>query len=205
MNQLHVLTIGHSTYAFGRFFALLRQANVNAIADVRSAPFSRHFPQFNRDVLSNALRENEISYVYLGIELGGRPKDRKSYTSGIADYEKMAMSVDFQRGLIRVIDGAKIYRIALMCSEHDPLDCHRCLLVGRALAARDVAISHILSNGDIAPHAHIEERLLELSGRDGDDLFAARDERLALAYGERARKVAFAETYPVIQELTAAE
>jgi uncharacterized protein (DUF488 family) len=200
-----ILTIGHSTYKYERFLELLRCSNVTAIADVRTAPFSRHFSQFNRDVLRNALREDGISYVFLGSELGGRPKDKGLYTRGVADYEKMALSKDFESGLIRVIDGTKTYRIALMCSEHDPLDCHRCLLVGRALVTRGTAVDHILSNGEIKSHAQIEERLLEVSGRHADDLFAPRGERLALAYEERASKVAFAEAVPAHQDLVVAE
>lgn len=80
-----------------------------------------------------------------------------------------------------------------MCSERDPLDCHRCLLVSRALAQRGIRVSHILDNGRVVDHTEIEDRLLELSGRKADDFFAPRPERLAAAYRERARKVAFAE------------
>jgi uncharacterized protein (DUF488 family) len=108
----------------------------------------------------------------------------------------MAKANEFNKGLDRVVEGAKKYRIALMCSERDPLDCHRCLLVSRALAQRGVRVSHILDDGSIVGHAKIEERLLELSGRKAEDLFAPRSERLATAYRERARKVAFAEPQP---------
>src|SRR5206468_13029488 len=96
----------------------------------------------------------------------------------------------------RVIEGAKKYRVALMCSERDPLDCHRCLLVSRALAQRGVRVSHILDNGNVVSHAEIEAKLLELSGRNTEDFFAPLTERLATAYRERARRVAFAEPDP---------
>ena len=188
-----VLTIGHSTHSWVRFVALLRDANVTAIADVRSSPYSRLFPHFNRDELRAELRTDGISYVFLGKELGGRPNERRFYCEGVADYEKMAQASEFNKGLDRVIDGAKKYRIALMCSERDPLDCHRCLLVSRALAQRGVRVAHILDNGRVVAHTEIEDRLLELAGRNADDLFAPRPERLAAAYRERARKVAFAE------------
>jgi uncharacterized protein (DUF488 family) len=188
-----VLTIGHSTLPYERFLSLLRGAGVNAIADVRSAPYSRQFPHFSRDELSDELRSDGISYVFLGKELGGRPSERKFYCEGVADYERMAQAPEFSKGLDRVIEGAKKYRVALMCSERDPLDCHRCLLVSRALAQRGVRVSHILDSGRVVDHVEIEDRLLELSGRNADDLFAARPERLAGAYRARARKVAFAE------------
>jgi len=188
-----VLTIGHSTLPYERFLSLLRGARVTAIADVRSAPYSRQFPHFSRDELSKELRSDGISYVFLGKELGGRPSEDKFYCEGIADYEKMSQAPEFNKGLDRVIEGAKKHRIALMCSERDPLDCHRCLLVGRALARRGIRVSHILGDGSMASQNQIEDKLLEFAGRTDDDLFASPSERLATAYRERARKVAFAE------------
>ena len=190
---LTILTIGHSTHTYGSFLALLQSAGVSAIADVRTAPFSRHQPQFNRNNLLEALRRDRISYVYLGKELGGRPNDFKYYSDGLADYAKIAMSPNFEKGLHRIVEGAERYRIAAMCSEHDPLDCHRCLLIGRALANRGITIVHILQNGGTVSHPQIEERLLEICDRNTDDLFATREERLAIAYRDRARKVAFVE------------
>jgi len=187
-----VLTIGHSTHAFDRFLALLRHAGATTIADVRTSPFSRRCPHFNRDALSERLRLEGISYVFLGNELGGRPADPGLYCEGVADYEKMAATASFGQGLDRVVEGASTHRIALMCAERDPLDCHRCLLVARALAERGVGVRHILSDGAVAPHAEIEERLLQLCGHGAHDLFATRAERLASAYRDRARKVAYA-------------
>ncbi len=191
-----VFTIGHSTHSWDRFVALLRGANVTAIADVRTSPYSRHSPQFSRDSLRADLQLNGISYVFLGKELGGRPSGHRFYCDGVADYEKMAHAPEFTKGLDRVIERAKKYRIALMCSERDPLDCHRCLLVGRALALRGVRVNHILDDGSIVSQNQIEEALLRLAGRDAADLFAPPSERLATAYRARARKVAFAEPQP---------
>lgn len=189
--EIEILTVGHSTLTYKQFLALLRQASINAIADVRTHPYSKHFPQFNREELSSELRHDHIRYVFLGGELGGRPKEDRFFCDGIADYEEMAQATSFKEGLDRVIKGAKKYRIALMCSEHDPLDCHRCLLVGRALAERGASVKHIKSNGDVANHHDIEERLLRLEGQQGDDLFVSRGERLAAAYKKHARKVAY--------------
>lgn len=191
--EITVWTVGHSTHTYARLLELLQAASITAVADVRTAPFSRHFPQFNKDALETELRMDGIAYSFLGKELGGRPTGSQYYSDGVADYERMARSSEFARGLQRVLDGARKYRIALMCSEHDPLDCHRCLLVGRALAARGAAIKHILADGAIADHREIEERLLKSEGRHSDDLFLSPAERLAEAYQKRARKVAYAE------------
>ena len=101
---IEILTIGHSTLSYERFLALLRQASVNAIADVRTSPYSRHFPHFNRDLLRDELRYDNIAYVFLGDELGGRPKEKQYFCNGTADYEKMAMTDDFARGINRVLE-----------------------------------------------------------------------------------------------------
>jgi uncharacterized protein (DUF488 family) len=193
---LEACTIGHSSHTQERFIALLRGAGVTAIADVRTAPYSRRHPQFNRETLRATLQSERIAYVYLGRELGGRPSAPEFYSAGVADYEKMAQAGEFGAGLDRVIEGARKYRVALMCSEREPLQCHRCLLVSRALTQRGVRVSHILDDGGIASHAEIEEKLLEIASRNSADLFASRSERLATAYREYARKVAFAASPP---------
>lgn len=187
-----VLTIGHSTQSYEEFLRRLKIAGVTAIGDVRSAPYSRHLPHFNRETLKQELEVDGVRYVFLGDELGGRPKDKRFFCGGVADYEKMATTDAFKHGLDRVAAGAKKHKIALMCSEHDPMDCHRCLLVGRALAERDFLVRHILGNGQIITHREIEEKLLEASGRT-EDLFETRERQLAEAYRQKAMRVAYSE------------
>ncbi|MGH6680811.1 MAG: DUF488 family protein [Bradyrhizobium sp.] len=193
MSEPTIFSIGHSTHTYERFRELVRKAGVTATADVRTSPFSRHFPHFNRDALQSELRTDGIVYSFLGKELGGRPTGRQFYCDGVADYERMARSPEFAQGLHRVLEGAQKYRVALMCSEHDPLDCHRCLLVGRALAERGVGVKHILADGAVVDHRDIEERLLKSEGRESTDLFQSPGEQLAKAYRKRARKVAYTE------------
>jgi uncharacterized protein (DUF488 family) len=186
-----VLTIGHSAHPYETFLDLLRRAEATAVADVRTSPYSRHFPQFTAEALKAALARDGIAYSYLGKELGGRPGDSRYYRDGVADYERMATAPEFASGLARVLDGARKYRLVLMCSEQEPLECHRCLLVGRALAARGAAVGHILPDGRVEPHDETEERLLRLTGRAEEDLFASREERLRHAYREQGRRAAF--------------
>ena len=95
MTSVEILTIGHSNHSSERFIALLRGADVTAVADVRSAPYSRHAPQFNRDWLRDDLDRAGIAYVFLGRELGGRPAEREFYADGVADYERMAQAPAF--------------------------------------------------------------------------------------------------------------
>ena len=193
MKDLTVFTIGHSTHSYEHFLSLLRASGIMAIADVRTTPFSRHFSHFNEGALRSELKLDGISYVFLGKELGGRPSGRSFYCDGVADYEKMAKTQMFANGIRRVIEGAKKFRIALMCSEHDPLDCHRCLLVGRSLREEGVKLIHILGDSSLVSHEAIEEKLLNLAGRSSDDLLMTASERLSAAYRDRSLKVAYVE------------
>lgn len=186
-----ILTIGHSTHSYEEFLRLLRGAGVTAVADVRSSPFSRHQPQFNTDELQKELRLDKIKYAFLGDELGGRPKDKRLFYEGVADYEKMALTPEFRKGLDRISRGSNEFKIALMCSEHDPLDCHRCLLVGRALKSCGIAVAHILFNGQQKTQDEIESDLVEMLKQNRADLFP--DDQIAAAYRDRSQRVAFSE------------
>ena len=190
-SALKILTIGHSTHSNAQFLALLRRAEVTAIADVRSAPFSRRFPHFCLDALQTNLLREGIVYSFLDKELGGRPQDARFFRSGVADYEAMASTQDFEGGLDRLLQAAGKYRLALMCAERHPLDCHRCLLVGRALSRRCVAVDHILPDGSVSSQLDVEDSLLVLAAGDQEDLFASREERLNAAYRVQAHKIAF--------------
>jgi uncharacterized protein (DUF488 family) len=192
MARFDLFTIGHSNIPAERFTAMLRDTGVEAIADVRSIPASRFCPWFSAKNLTPLLAGAHINYVFFGDELGGRPRDASLYCDGIADYEAMARRPGFRAALDRLLAHAGRQRLCLMCSERDPLDCHRCLLVGRALAAGGVRIGHILCDGTIESHAGTERRLLEVPDAAERDLFTTgQDERLAAAYRRRARAVAY--------------
>jgi uncharacterized protein (DUF488 family) len=169
MDEPRILTIGHSNHPIERFIALVEGAGVSALADVRSFPVSRYAPQFNKDALTKSLQKKSIAYIYCGKELGGR--------------ERSSTPESFRGGLDRVIAKSAHHRIALMCAERDPLDCHR-LMLARALAERGIAVGHILISGEIESQHATENRLLAREGLAGDDLFS-RDSRLRDAYGAR--------------------
>jgi uncharacterized protein (DUF488 family) len=190
-----ILTIGHSRHSLERFLSLLERAQVTAVVDVRSAPVSRFSPHFNRNALAASLAGQRIDYAFLGRALGGRPAGEEMYTQGRADYEKMAASPGFRAGLAQLIGSAERHCVAAMCSEADPLDCHRCLLVGRALTGAGIDVGHILASGEVVTHAEAEERLLDLEHLDEPGLLMrSRDERLAEAYRSRCRRLAYART-----------
>jgi uncharacterized protein (DUF488 family) len=178
-----VFTIGHSNLNWPTFQQLLDRAEIGVVVDVRSNPVSR-LPHFNRTMLKERLNAAGVGYVFLGLELGGRPRN-----GGVPDYEQMAASPLFAEGIARVKEMAARTRPALTCSEHEPLTCHRCLLVGRRLVERGVAVSHILRDGTIEPNELTEDRLLALTRQTERDLLASRADRLATAYRAQGLKI----------------
>ena len=121
-----------------------RSVRSELLADVRSTPYSRFNPQFRRDALAASLSQNGIEYLFLGEELGARSKDRACYEQGRVSYRKLADTELFRQGIERLLVAAKTHTTAIMCAEKDPLDCHRTILVARALQARGESIAHIL-------------------------------------------------------------
>jgi uncharacterized protein (DUF488 family) len=143
-----VYTIGHSNHSMEVFVGLLRQHAIDVLADVRSSPYSKYSPQFNADVLKVAVRNAGMSYVFLGAELGGRPTAAQFYDGeGHVLYWKIAETPGFRDGIDRVMKGSHSHRIALMCGEEDPADCHRRLLITRVLEQRGVCVQHIRGDG----------------------------------------------------------
>lgn len=158
-NGTGLLTIGHSNHALDVFLRLLRQHSIEAVADVRTVPWSRYVPAFNAKRLREALAECGIDYVPLGAELGGRPAGEEFYDEqGHVLYGRLAASPAFQKGIDRVLRGAQSHRIALLCSEEDPSRCHRHLLIGRVLRERGVTLSHIRGDGRIETEAGLAAR-----------------------------------------------
>jgi uncharacterized protein (DUF488 family) len=187
-----LFTIGHSTLSFDAFVELLKQHQVTAIADVRSHPFSARFAQYNRDTLAEGLAAVGIAYVFLGDELGARRSEPAAYVQGRVDYQKIKALPKFQMGLERLQHGARNHRVALMCAEREPLDCHRTILICHELR-REFEIRHILSDGSVEDHRRTEERLL----REMDiapTLFDEGNTDAALlerAYRKRAEQIAY--------------
>ena len=188
MSTLH--TVGHSNHSIEKFIALLTANGITAVADVRSRPFSRRNPQFNKERLAAELARHEIAYVFLGKELGARTEDPSCYEDGKVQYPRLAATALFKAGIERVLDGAQKFRIALMCAEKEPLDCHRTLLVSRALEGRGASIAHILADGSVETQAQTWSRLIDLAGLSKEDMFHDPAELLARACALREKKIA---------------
>lgn len=152
-----VLTVGHSNHSLERFLGLLAAHGVEVLVDVRSSPYSRFAPQFNREALKAALRAASVGYGFLGDELGGRPQDGDFYDDeGHVLYGRVARSMLFVGGIERLERGLGGHRVAIMCSEEDPTHCHRRLLVARVLVDRGVEVLHVRGDGRLQREAELE-------------------------------------------------
>jgi hypothetical protein len=196
-----LFSIGHSNHDFVAFVRLLAGAAITTLADVRSHPFSRRHPQFDRPQLEHGLRAHGIAYLFLGDCLGGRPAQPGLYhAQGRVDYDKVRAGAAFGRGLECLLSALEQSTVAMLCSEADPLDCHRGLMITPALLDLGIAPGHILRDGTVETTAEMEQRLLAQT-RVGegllDGLFAAilpaEDRRwlVAEAYRVQAGRKAF--------------
>ena len=184
-------TIGHSTRSLSTFLDLLIAHRVSAICDVRSQPYSRRNPQFNRESLRDDLARLNIAYVFLGEELGARSSDPTCYENGKVQYARLATTDTFVRGIERLTKRIRHYQVALLCAEKDPLFCHRAILVCRNLRAHDLSILHILDKEQVETHEASEIRLMKLLGMYHDDLFQRSNELLEKAYELQGQRIAY--------------
>lgn len=149
MNErLRLFSIGHSNHPTDRFAELLKKHDIDVLVDVRSHPYSRYASQFDTSGLKALLAKAGVKYLYLGRELGGRPEGDDYYdVQGHVLYARLATAPFFLEGIDRLQKGSQTYRVALMCAEEDPLNCHRRLLIGRVLRERGVTLDHIRGDG----------------------------------------------------------
>jgi uncharacterized protein (DUF488 family) len=186
-----IFTIGHSNHQMEAFLHLLDVHSITVLADVRSSPFSRMFPHFNQKPLRVGLRRVGIQYVFMGDSLGGRPDDPNCFKVGQVQYDRVALIPAFSEGLDRLIHGAEGYRILLMCSEKDPIKCHRMLLIARYLIKRGADVQHILADGKLESQEDAENRMLDVTGVPREDLFEQRTSLLDRAYARQSQACAF--------------
>ena len=155
-NQLKLWTIGHSTRLIDEFIEALKSFEIQALADVRSFPGSRRYPQFNKENLKVSLAEAGIGFLHLP-ELGGRRRAKPDSLNmawqsktfrGYADYME---TEGFQKGIARLLEVARGERTAIMCAEAVWWRCHRSL-ISDYLKANEVEVTHIMAAGKSEPH-----------------------------------------------------
>jgi uncharacterized protein (DUF488 family) len=142
-------TIGHSNHAPEKFLVLLHSHGIEAVADVRSRPYSRFCPHFNREALMRLLEEAGIRYIFLGRELGGKPRDLDRPLADEVVWEHLRSRPPFREGLARLLEEARTARVCVLCAEADPARCHRGQLLAPELMARGTSVRHILADGAI--------------------------------------------------------
>jgi uncharacterized protein (DUF488 family) len=186
-----LFTIGHSNHEIGEFLDLLQMNGITAVSDVRSSPYSRYNPQFNRELLQAALRAGGIAYVFLGNELGPRSDDPACYIDGKVQYSRLAATAIFRSGIERLSAGMKTHRVAIMCAEKDPIDCHRMILICRALRKEPVEIQHILGDGSLECLRRSEQRMLLELKLPQLRLFESPEDLIQRAYDTQGQRIAF--------------
>ena len=146
-----VYTIGHSNHDLLDFLKMLARHGIQALVDVRSDPYSRYAPQFNKSDFQRHIEAAGIEYQYSGACIGGKPKDAALYTSaGKPDYDALAATEEFQIELKLVVEIAEKKRLAIMCSEADPMACHRERILAQVLRAWGVKVTHIMPDGSVS-------------------------------------------------------
>jgi uncharacterized protein (DUF488 family) len=180
-------TIGHSNHPIEKFLDLLKTYEIDSLCDVRSKPYSRYHPQFRYEQLKTVLQKQDIHYVFLGQALGGKPDDLSCYEEGELQYARVVETERFQTGLLELKTQISTFRVALMCAEKEPLDCHRTILICRHLRDEQFTIKHILANGCLEDQAHTEKRLIDKFKLAPDLAFK---EKLEQAYERQSQKLA---------------
>lgn len=189
-----LFTVGHSVHPIDHFIKILKMNRIDAVADVRSSPYSKFTPQFNREPLKRSLLDHGVRYVFLGDELGARRDESECYENRKVIYRKVADLPSFKSGVLRLREGAEKMRVAIMCAEKDPLTCHRTVLVAHFARDQFSDTLHILEDGSVESRAEADLRLLQEYNIEKEDMFSPYEERLALAYSKRAEKIAYEET-----------
>ena len=150
IGELTAFTIGHSNHPLEKLIDLLRKHGIDAVVDVRSSPYASYAIHFNKRDIQRALEAQGIQYRFLGGLIGGKPKREEFYDDeGHVLYSRLAQSPGFQQGITRLFDEIRLYRVALLCGEEDPTDCHRRLLIGRVLVERGIQVVHIRGDGRV--------------------------------------------------------
>lgn len=191
-----IFTIGHSQHPVEYFVKLLKDHNINYLIDVRSMPYSEYAQSYNKENLQESLKKHSIKYFFMGTYFGARQENRDFYnTEGYFDYEKIANTDRFKQAVENVKKGMEQYNIALMCTEKEPIDCHRAVLVGNAFHNASCNVEHILADGKLINHEELNTKILNLyfANREQGDFFDNRtlDIYLRDAYRLRNKDIGY--------------
>ena len=173
MAETPIYTIGYGAREIEDFLDVLQANQIQYLIDLRSGPYSGYKPEFSKNALQAFLEANGIRYLFMGDTLGGQPDDETCYTDGKVDYEKITQQSFYRAGIERLHKASRQgQRVALMCSEGKPENCHRSKLVGQTLTAEGIEVLHIDEEDEVISQKDV---LLRLSGGQpslfGDEFF----------------------------------
>jgi uncharacterized protein (DUF488 family) len=173
------------------FLATLKTNQVEYLVDVRTAPFSKFKPEFSRELLQHHVERAGIRYVFMGDSIGGQPRDPACYTDGKVDYDKLRARPFFQAGIERLKSAFfQRRRVALMCSEGKPEQCHRSKLIGEVLNGMGIPLLHVDEDGRLVGQTEVIDRLTH----GQMDLFGATSFTSRKRYGPRLEEEESGET-----------
>jgi len=168
---MEIFTIGYAGFEIDDFIKALKEYHINSLIDVRSMPFSKFHSAYNKPIFSKTLQNRGIIYRNYKREFGARQDDRKYYPNGYLDFSMFTKSQVFLEGMDKIIKAIPLgYRFVLMCSEKDPITCHRSIMIAKAFYNNGVLINNILSDRSIITQSDIETRLLDMYYPDRDQL-----------------------------------
>lgn len=156
-----IYSIGYGNRKIDQFLFLLKKYEINLLIDIRTNPASRFQPAYNRKMLSELLKQQNIEYLFLGMELGGKPKDVNLYSEGRLDYAKVNSSFEYKKGIEALKSNlGQGFAVCIMCAELNPDECHRKNLVAETLFAQKIDTNHITKAGDLVLHSSDKKSLL---------------------------------------------
>ena len=187
-----IYTIGCSNRSQDELLTALKKYSIQVVVDVRSVPYSSFTPQFNQEPLRKLLTDNKIIYISFANEFGARRIENSVYINNTVDFNKVSQLDIFKKGVDRVLDGLKKgYVIALMCTEYNPIDCHRFSMVSRAFSKiPNISITHILNENKCISNEELEEKMLN-EFKLQPELFETKEQLIDQAYKKLENRIAF--------------
>ena len=193
MSDYTIYTIGYTAFELDGFIRILKNYGINSLIDVRSYPVASEFYKtYSRNFLEPLLKTHNIIYRNYAKEFGARQENRKFYMpEGCLDFEKFSQSSMFLDGVEKIKKGIGLnYKFVLMCAEKDPINCHRAIMVARAMNKMGFKINHIHADGNIETQEKFDQRLLD-SYRIQPSFLQTRDEQLYEVYRKKNKEIGF--------------
>lgn len=185
-----IYTIGYAGHSIQSLVKLLQATGITVLADVRSTPFSSRKPEMDKPALMQALRDGGMRYIFMGEQLGGRPRNPKLYRAGKIDPQALLAHQEYKEGVTRLIAGATEHTICLLCAERDPVTCHRGLYIAESLQDAGMQVRHLIDNQP-EDHQATRARMAGLANMAHADLFASETDLRSMVIEHMREKIAF--------------